>query len=252
VAFEVAADRYDAYMGRWSRLLAPQLADLAGVEAPARVIDVGCGTGTLTAELVGRVGAARVAAVDPSAAFVAAMRERFPGVDVRQAGADDLPFDDDAFDASLAQLVVHFMPDPVAGLREMRRVTRPGGVVAACVWDFGSGRGPLDAFWDAAHELRPDVEDEMGRPGTQPGQLASLFTAAGLREVRDPALEVVLPVPTFDAFWEPFLHGVGPTGTFIASLDEADRARLRELVRHRVGDGPLELSGRAWAARGEA
>ena len=153
--FDVAADTYDRYMGGWSRPLAPQMADLAGVHPGQRAIDVGCGPGSLTTELAGRLGPAAVAAVDPSPPFVAAARLRHPGVDVREAPAEALPFADDLFDAALAQLVVHFMADPVAGLREMARVTRLGGVVAACVWDFAGGRGPLGPFWaDGARHPR--------------------------------------------------------------------------------------------------
>jgi ubiquinone/menaquinone biosynthesis C-methylase UbiE len=146
VSFDVAADAYDRFMGRYSAPLAPPFADLAGVEAGQRVLDVGCGPGALTAELVRRLGPAEVSAVDPSEPFVVAVKERHPGVDVRRAPAEDLPFGDDVFDAALAQLVVHFMSDPVAGLREAGRVTRPGGVVAACVWDQADDRGPLGVF----------------------------------------------------------------------------------------------------------
>src|SRR5512132_3982350 len=149
-------------MGRYSVPLAPQLLDLAEVSAGQRVLDVGCGPGALTTELVGRLGPDNVSAVDPSEPFVAAAKERHPGVDVRLATAEELPFGDGEFDAALAQLVVHFMSDPVAGLREMGRVTRRGGVVAACVWDHEGGTGPLGAFWDAARQLLADVDDESG------------------------------------------------------------------------------------------
>ena len=142
-------------MGRYSVPLAPQLADYAGVAAGQRVLDVGSGPGALTTELVARLGADAVSAVDPSEPFVAAAKERHPGVDVRRSAAEQLPFDDREFDAALAQLVVHFMADPVAGLREMARVTRERGVVAACVWDHGGGQGPLSTFWEAARELDP-------------------------------------------------------------------------------------------------
>ena len=252
MSFDVAAERYDAFMGRWSRLLAPALADLAGVATSTRVLDVGCGTGMLTSELVRRAGAACVAAADPSPPFVSAMRERFPDVDVREAGAEALPFEDDAFDAALAQLVVHFMPDPVGGLREMRRVTRPGGVVAACVWDFGTGRGPLEPFWEEAHRVRPGVVDESGRPGTQEGQLPALLAAAGLADVVATVLEVTLDLPGFDAWWEPFTYAVGPAGELVATMDDDERARLREGCRRRLPDGPFALTAQAWAARGEA
>src|SRR6266511_2696536 len=160
MSFTVSADAYDRFMGRYSLLLSPQLADLAGVRDGQRVLDVGCGPGALTAELVRRLGPAAVAAVDPSQPFVVAARARYPGVTVLQASAEQLPFPDRTFDAALAQLVVHFMADPVLGLTEMARVTRPDGVVAACVWDHAGGQGPLSLFWQAARELDPEVDDE--------------------------------------------------------------------------------------------
>ena len=141
--FDVAADAYDRFMGRYSVLLSPQLADLAEVAGGQKVLDVGCGPGALTAELVDRVGAESVVAIDPSGPFVEAARTRHPGVDVRLGSAEQLPFADDTFDATLAQLVVQFMSDPAAGVGEMARVTRPGGAVVACVWDHGGGQGPL-------------------------------------------------------------------------------------------------------------
>ncbi|HEX8024876.1 MAG TPA: class I SAM-dependent methyltransferase, partial [Candidatus Limnocylindrales bacterium] len=180
MSFDVAATSYDRFMGRYSRPLAPSLASFAGVSAGQRAIDVGAGTGALTAELVARLGTVAVAAVDPSAPFVAALVERFPGVDVRAASAESLPFADRSFDVALAQLVVHFMADPVAGLREMARVTERGGIVAACVWDHAGEHGPLGAFWAAARELDPTAPDESTLPGVREGHLAELFAAAGL------------------------------------------------------------------------
>ena len=146
MAFEVAADAYSAFMGRYSEPLAEVFVQWAGMEPGRHVLDVGCGPGALTARLVERLGASHVIAVDPSAAFVAAARRRCPGVVVQQAAAEHLPLPNGSVDAAVAQLVVHFMTDPVAGLTEMARVTRPGGVVAACVWDHASGRGPLSTF----------------------------------------------------------------------------------------------------------
>jgi SAM-dependent methyltransferase len=250
--FDVAADAYDQFMGRYSRLLAPQLADLAGVAAGQRVLDVGCGPGALTSELVRRVGAEHVAAVDPSAPFVAAARARHPGVDVRQAGAEALPFAAGALDATLAQLVVHFMTDPVAGLREMGRVTRIGGVVAACVWDHAGGLGPLGLFWSVARSLDPAVEDESDLAGAREGHLAELFEAAGLSHVRSSILAADLKHPSFEAWWEPFTNGVGPAGAYVAGLGEAHRARLRDACRSRLPVGPFTIVARAWAARGVA
>jgi SAM-dependent methyltransferase len=252
VTFVVAADSYDRFMGRYSEPLAPRLADFAGVTAGQRVLDVGCGPGALTTELVARFGADAVAAVDPSEPFVEAARERHPGVGVQQASAEDLPFEDDVFDAALAQLVVHFMSDPVAGLREMARVTRPGGMVAACVWDHAGGQGPLSPFWAAAHELDHDVVDESKLAGAREGHLEELFEAAGLREVEEEALAVSVEHPTFEEWWEPFTLGVGPAGAHVTGLDPERRAELRERCRALLPEPPFLLTARAWAARGLA
>ena len=253
MSFAVAADAYDRFMGRYSAPLARPFADFARVEPGSTALDVGCGPGALTAELVRRIGAESVTAVDPSDPFVAAARERYPVVRVEQASAEQLPFEDDAFDASLAQLVVHFMADPVAGLREMARVTRPGGIVAACVWDHAAGgKGPLVVYWEAAHELEPGLPDESDLAGAREGHLAELFEAAGVREVEDGALEVRVVHPTFDDWWEPFTLGVGPAGAFASGLDQARREELRERCRSRLPEPPFELTARAWVARGLA
>lgn len=252
MSFAVAADAYDRLMGRYSVLLAPQLAALAEVAVGQRVLDVGCGPGALTTELVRRLGAAAVTAVDPSEPFVAAAQERHPGVDVRRASAEHLPFPDQEFDAALAQLVVHFMADPVAGLREMARVTRTGGVVAACVWDHAGGQGPLSVYWEAARELDPEVEGESGLAGARGGHLTELFEAAGLHEIEETHLVVSVEHPTFDEWWEPFTLGVGPAGSYAARLDPERQTRLRELCRARLSAAPFVLSARAWAARGLA
>jgi SAM-dependent methyltransferase len=251
-AFDVAADAYDRFMGRYSALLSPQMADLAGVRAGQRVIDVGCGPGALTAELARRVGPENVAAVDPSAPFVDAARMRQPGVDVRQAAAERLPFPDAAFDAALAQLVVHFMEDPVAGLREMRRVTREGGVVVACVWDHAGGRGPLSLFWRAATELDPGAHDESGLAGARRGHLVDLFAAAGLRDVEGSEIPAVLEHATFEEWWEPYTRGVGPAGAYVARLDAPRLERLRERCAGLLPPAPFTVESVAWAARGIA
>lgn len=252
MSFDVAAAAYDGFMGRYSRLLSAPLADLAAVRAGQRALDVGCGTGALTGELVARLGAASVAAVDPSTSFVEATRERHPGVEVHQARAERLPFDDGAFDATLAQLVVHFMADPVAGIAEMRRVTRPGGAVAASVWDHAGRHGPLRLFWDAARELDPGVDDESHLPGTREGHLVELFGATGLRDVVGATLAIRLEHPTFEAWWEPFTRGVGPAGAYLARLDDRHRAALREACRRVLPGEPFEVAAIAWAARGVA
>jgi ubiquinone/menaquinone biosynthesis C-methylase UbiE len=252
VSFDVAAEAYDRFMGRYSLLLSPQLADLAGVRGGQRVLDVGCGPGALTAELVMRLGPAAVAAVDPSKPFVAAAQTRNPGVNVLQASAEQLPFLDQAFDAALAQLVVHFMSDPVAGLAEMARVTRSDGVVAACVWDHGGGQGPLSQFWQAAREIDPEVDDESQLAGAREGQLAELFEAAGLHEIQESVLSASLEHPSFEEWWEPFTGGVGPAGSYVAGLDAERQAELRERCRTLLPIAPFVLTARAWATRGLA
>jgi SAM-dependent methyltransferase len=250
VSFDVAAESYDRYMGAWSSQLSPQLADFAGVRAGERVLDVGSGPGALTAELVARIGAEGVAAVDPSASFALAARSRHPGVDVREAPAEDLPFPDDTFDVVLAQLVVHFMADPVAGLREMSRVTRRAGVVAACVWDFGGGRGPLGPFWEAVRETDPNAVDESNLAGARQGHLVELLEAAGITHVEEATLVASRRYESFDDWWEPFTRGVGPGGVYVASLDERRKNELRERCRSMLPAGPIDLTAAAWAARG--
>ena len=250
MTFAVAADSYDRFMGRYSTLLAPQFADLAGVVAEQRVLDVGCGPGALTTELVERLGASNVAAVDPSESFVAAARERHPGVDVQEAPAETLPFADGMFDAALAQLVVHFMADPVQGLTEMGRVTRAGGVVAACVWDHAGEQTPLAPFWQAVRELDPDNEGEGMLAGSREGDLTELFHKAGLREIEETALPIRVEHATFEEWWEPFTLGVGPAGAYVVGLDPEQQAELRERCRRRLPDPPFTIPAKAWAARG--
>jgi SAM-dependent methyltransferase len=252
VGFHVAADAYDAFMGRYSTPLSPQLADLAGVRPGDHALDVGAGTGALTRELITRLGAERVAAAEPSSAMVSTLRARFPGLDVRQAGAEALPFVEGTFDATAAQLVVHFMSDPITGLREMGRVTRRGGVVAACVWDHAGGKGPLGLFWDVARSLDAAVADESHLPGVHEGELEALFREAALRDVRGTALTVRLEHATFEEWWDPFTRGVGPAGDYVATLDAVARDRLRDACRAVQPDEPFTVTAVAWAAAGLA
>jgi SAM-dependent methyltransferase len=250
VSFDVGADAYGRFMGRFAEPLARETAALLDLRPGQQLLDVGCGPGALTAELASAVGASAVSAVDPSEPFVAAVRARLPAVDVRRASAEQLPFEDDTFDRSAAQLVVHFMGDPVAGLAEMARVTRPGGLVAACVWDFGSGSAPLSTFWSAVREVDPGVEDEAGRAGTREGHLGELFGRAGLRDVRLPVLTVRSRFATFEEWWEPYTLGVGPAGQYVGGLTDARRDELRERCRVLLPAAPFEITAAAWAAVG--
>lgn len=250
MSFAVAAEAYDSFMGRYSGPLTPLFADFAGVGAGQRVLDVGCGPGALTAELIARLGADAVTAVDPSESFAAAVHDRHPDIEVHSAPAERLPFGDAAFGASLAQLVVHFMADPVAGLREMARVTRPGGVVAACVWDHGGGNGPLSAFWAVTRALDPAVVDEGLLPGSRRGELTGLLGAAGLADVVETALVVEVTHPGFGEWWDPYTLGVGPAGAYVAGLAPERRDALREACRRALPAAPFTISGTAWAARG--
>jgi SAM-dependent methyltransferase len=252
MTFDVPADAYQRYMGRYSRPLAEQFVDLVGVRRGDRVLDVGCGPGVLTAPLVERCGAENVAAVDPSPSFAAAARDRFPGVDVRRTGAESLPFEDAGFDATLAQLVVQFMSDPVAGLREMGRVTRPGGTVSASVWDNAGTSGPLQLFWSAAEEVDPEAHDEGRQAGSREGHLAELAEEAGLKVVQSTSLTVSVQFPDFEAWWSPYLLGVGPAGSYVASLGPELRQQVEESCRRRLPDGPFEHGGTAWVVVAEA
>lgn len=250
VAFDVVADAYMAFMGRYSEPLAGLFLDATGVEPGQRALDVGCGPGALTARLVDALGPDHVVAVDPSESFVGAARERCPGVDVRRGVAEELPFPDGSVDAALAQLVVHFMADPVAGLREMGRVSR--GVVAATVWDYGGGTGPLSQFWAAVKDLDPASTGEGERAGTRAGHLTELFRAAGVRAVEDGVLTVTVPYATFEEWWQPYTLGVGPAGDYVAGLDGDHRDALRARCRERLPEAPFEIQASAWFAHGKA
>ena len=233
-------------MGRFSGPLAPLFADTVAVARGQRVLDVGCGSGELTAVLVDRVGAAEVSAADPSPSFVEAVRRRYPGMDVRLCAAEGLTFPTAAFDLVLAQLVVHFMADPVTGIAQMARTAVPGGVVAANVWDSGAGRGPVDAFWSVVRTMDPSVPDESRRPGVCEGHLAQLFERAGLRDVKATALTVRVDHDSFQDWWHPFTLGVGPAGVYVASLDAATRTRVRDRCRQSLPRGPFATSATAW------
>ena len=251
---EVAAAvrNYDRFMGRYATGLAPKLADAAGVRAGMRVLDVGCGPGALAVELAGRVGDDSVAAIDPDPEFVAACRTRIPGADVREGVAEALPWDDGSFDVAMCSLVVAWMSDADLGIAEMVRVTKPGGTVAAAMWDLaGGGVQMLSHFWGAARENDPTIPDDEPRAGVREGDLVERFGRAGLQGVSGGTLGTRVDYIDFDDYWEPFTGGAGPaTGAFYASLDDADKATLRDTVRASLPEGPFTLPARAWLALG--
>jgi SAM-dependent methyltransferase len=249
MSFEVGADAYGRFMGRYSEKLAAAFVEVADLHDGQRALDVGCGPGAQTAQLVDRLGVDHVAAVDPSDPFVDAARARFPGLEVRTSGAEELPFPDASFDATMAQLVVQFMTDPVGGLREMGRVTRPGGVVAACVWDAEEGGSPLALFWGAVRSLDPSAATEVGRPGTGRGDLERLATEAGFADVVESKIEVVSSYATFAEWWEPYTLGVGPAGAHLAGLDEEGAAALRSRCEEMLPPAPFDVHAQAWCVR---
>jgi SAM-dependent methyltransferase len=250
VSFNVTADAYHQFMGRYSEPLATEFADWVGAHHGQRALDVGSGPGALTDELVTRLGVHAVAAIDPSEPFVASVRARYPQLDVHEGVAEHLPFADDSFDLALAELGVHFMKDPVAGLQEMARVTQPGGTVAACVWDHAGGSGPLSLFWRAVRDLDPDAEDESNLAGSREGYLAELFETAGLHDVAATKLTVSVPFASLTEWWEPYNLNVGPAGAYVAKLSEQRRDELRERCAELLPPAPFELQGSAWTVLG--
>ncbi|OWY79276.1 class I SAM-dependent methyltransferase [Rhodococcus sp. BUPNP1] len=249
--FAEPAEQYNRFMGRYAATLAPALADAGGVRGGHRVCDVGCGPGGLTRELVARVGAANVAAIDPAPQFAAACRQIAPEIDVRVGVAENLPWPDGTFDVTLASLVLGFMNDPELGVREMVRVTRPGGTVAACMWDTtAGGMTMLRVFWTAVGTVEPGTPGERTLPGTSEGDIAERFRRAGLHEVVGGALSARADYADFSDFWEPFTFGVGPAGRHLVSMSERHRVAVRDACRAALPSGPFSLDARAWYARG--
>jgi SAM-dependent methyltransferase len=252
-SFLTSGDAYFRFMGRYSQPLAPAFADAAGVGPGDTALDVGCGPGALTMELVARLGAGSVHACDPSPPFVAACAARNPGAEVTQGRAENLPYEGDTFDVVLAQLVMHFVSEPAAAVAEMTRVVRPGGRVAVCVWDFERGMEMLRAFWDAAVALDPEAPDELrvmhfGRAG----ELLELLDEGGLGDVTEEELTVTSDYADFDELWNGFLAGIGPAGSYLVGLPESEQARLREKLYSRLGSptGGFTLDAVARAAVG--
>jgi SAM-dependent methyltransferase len=257
MTFAVEAEVYDRFVGRYGDELGRALAEKAGVHSGMRALDVGAGTGKLTRVLAERLGEANVAAVDPSAPFVAALTSRFPAAAIRAGTAEELPFVDGSFDAVLAQLVVNFLTDPESGIAEMRRVARDGGVVGGAVWDYRGEMTMLTTFWEAAAAVdQQGIEARDERTRMRFGELdelVELWQGAGLRDTRGGEIVVAAPYESFDDLWEPFLAGVGPAGAYAASLEPQAQGTLRDEYSRRLGspDGPFELQARAWYAVGK-
>jgi len=247
---------YDRFVGRYSPHLARAMCDAASVRPGQRALDVGCGSGALVAELATRLGPECVAGIDPSESFAEAARLRVPGARILVGAAELLPFGDGEFDATLSQLVVNFLSDPEGGVREMARVTRPRGVVAGCVWDYGGEMTMLRTYWDAAGALDPGGTAELRETHTMrfatPETLADLWRSAGLGEVQVEPLVVEATYEHFDDLWSPFPTGVGPAGAYAASLDPEAQRELRDEFARRLGnpEGSFTLSARAWCAVG--
>lgn len=249
-SFLQSGEAYDAFMGRYSSELANAFVDSVGVSPGMSVLDVGCGPGALTQVLSARLGAAMVSAIDPSPPFVAECSKRCPGVRVELGGAEAIPFPADAFDAVLAQLVLHFVADPAQAGHEFHRVVRPGGLAAACVWDFADEMEMLRHFWDAALTVDPRAPDEARvlRFGRQ-GELAEWLEAAGFRDVVETKLEVASSYADFEELWSGFLRGIGPAGAYCVSLPDDHRAALGRELFSRLGSPDSSFTLRA-VARG--
>lgn len=253
-----ASAGYELYMGRWSRVLAPQHMRFAGASDGERVLDVGTGTGALAFAAAAALPASEVVGVDPSAAFVECARARAasnrPRFEVGDAQA--LEFEAASFDQSMALLVLNFVPDHHKALGEMCRVTRAGGVVSACVWDYDCGMQMLRFFWDEVVALDPAMEtrDERHMKLCREGQLGALWVGAGLVDVHERPLVVEQSFASFDDYWGAFLKGAGPGGAYVISLDDGRRreleARLRRRLQPGCDDGQFTLTARAWSVRG--
>ena len=252
-----AGAAYERFIGRWSRKVAPQFLEWLDVPPGRRWLDVGCGTGALCASILDRRRPAHVIGVEPSAGYLTIARGGLPAqAELRHGSATSLPLDDGTVDVVVSALVLNFVADAPVAVREMSRVLTPGGTVAAYVWDYAEGMQLLRHFWDVAAEVDPRgaaLDEGVRFPVCRPGALAQLFADAGLGQVDVAALEVETPFTDFDDYWQPFLGGQGPAPTYLMSLDEDTRSRVRDQVRGRLpfaADGSIPLTARAWAVRG--
>ena len=256
--FSASAD-YERFMGRWSRQLAREYIAFAGVKNGDRVLDVGTGTGSLASVLEATMTSSNIVGVDPSEGLISyAKKNAKSGRTHFETGdAQALRFQDSSFDQTMALLVMNFIPDHNKAIGEMRRVTRPQGVVSACVWDYDAGMQMLRFFWDEAVAVDPAIEpkDERHMKLSREGQLGELWNRAGLVNVQQKPVSIDQAYESFDDYWGPFLKGAGPGGAYVVSLSDERRRELETRIRKRLlgnrENGPFVLKARAWCVRGE-
>ena len=252
------SDEYEHFMGRWSRQLSPLHIAFAGVQDGDKILDVGAGTGGLALPIAARMPSCEIEGIDPSADSIAYARAHASSQRVHFAVGDAqaLPYENARFDRTMAQLVMNFVPDHEKALREMVRVTRPGGTITACVWDYDAGMQMLRLFFDEAVALDPAAEskDERHMKLSHAGELAELWKKGGLVTVEEQPLDMEMHFTSFDDYWGPFQHGAGPAGAYLATRDAPARAALEARLRKRIlgdrPDGPFTLQARAWCVRG--
>ena len=249
-------DPYEQYVGRWSRRVAPLFLAWLKIPAQRRWLDVGCGTGALSAAILDHCSPVSVVGVEPSEGFLEKAKEQLGArVLLRRGSAAEIPLEDRSVDVAVSGFVLNFVSDALAGVREMARVTTAGGTIAAYVWDYAGRMEMMRYFWDAAVDLHPDAAklDEGGRfPLCRPEPLAELFASAGLGGTEVTAIDITTSFASFEDYWRPFLGGQGPAPAYAMALDETARVRLRDRLRERMplqADGSISLSARAWAVR---
>jgi ubiquinone/menaquinone biosynthesis C-methylase UbiE len=253
------SEGYERFMGRWSRLLAPAYISFAGIRDGERILDVGTGTGSVASTLAAAVPSSEIVGIDPSEAFIAYARTRSESDRLRfEVGdAQSLQHEDASFDQTMSLLVMNFVPDHQKAIGEMRRVTRPGGAVSACVWDYNAGMEMLRFFWDEVVALDPAMEpkDERHMKLSREGQLGALWRKAGLTEVQERGLTIEQTYASFADYWTPFLKGAGPSGAYVVSITDERRRQLEARLQKRLlGDRPdraFTLKARAWCVRGK-
>ena len=255
-----SAAGYERLMGRWSQKLAPLLIQFAGLEDGERVLDVGCGTGSLTFALPLAANLSEIAAIDYSPVFVEEARRRNADarIEIREADACALPFPNDSFDRALSLLVLHFVPEPAKAVSEMRRVVRPGGVVAAAVWDHLGGLPCMRMMWDTVAARNDAAREARSRylfqPMMRPDEMKQCFVQQGLLDVDQSSLLIRMEYQSFEDYWEPIAAGEGPLGKYVSSLGPPERAEtdaaMRAAYEGGQPDGPRSFAAVAWACRG--